>query len=158
MKRNWLYKLILLAFLISLPATAMAADEGWGPGQDTWKFNLGGFFPAIDTGLQVNGVDIGDDIDIEDTLGFSDDDTIWRLDGYWRFFKKHRLSFGYHQFNREASATLDEQLEIGDEIFDVGASVSSELNMGFYPIDYIGISIPFCAGIHPGKAGAHIRF
>lgn len=119
-----------------LPVTARAADEGWGPGQDKWKFNLGGFFPAIDTSIRVDGVDIGDDIDIEDTLGFSDDDTIWRLDGYWRFFKRHRLSFGYHQFNRDASVTLEEELEIGDEIFDVGAAVSSELNMGFFPIDY----------------------
>jgi hypothetical protein len=136
MKKNWFYKLILLACLIMLPVTAGAADEGWGPGEDTWKFNLGAFFPAIDTSLRVDGVDLGDDIDLEDKLGFSDDDTIWRLDGYWRFFKKHRLSFGYHQFNRDGSATLQEELEIGDEVFPIGAQASSELNMGFYPIDY----------------------
>ena len=92
MKRNWIYKLILLACLFMLPGNVMA-DEGWGPGQDKWKFELGGYFPSIDTSLKIDGTDPGDDIDLEDGLGFSDDDTIWRLDGYWRFFKKHRLGF-----------------------------------------------------------------
>ena len=128
--------LFLMASLFILQGTAMASEGGWGPGQDSWKFAVGGFFPAIDTGIRVNGVDLGDDIDIEDSLGYNDDDTIWRLDGYWRFFKRHRLSFGFHQFNRDAQVTLEEEFEIGDEIFDIGAAVRSELNMSFIPIDY----------------------
>ena len=43
MKKNWIYKLILLACMFILPGNVMA-DEGWGPGQDKWKFNLGAFF------------------------------------------------------------------------------------------------------------------
>ena len=133
--------LLLLFFTIVatgllLPGFAKA-QEGWGPGQDKWKFELGGYFPSTNTQLQVNGIDIGDDIDIEDTLGFSDSDAIFRLDGYWRFFKKHRLGFGYYQFNRDASVVLGEDIEIGDIIFGADSQVSSELNLGFYTIDYM---------------------
>ena len=128
--------LLLLAWMFILPSNVMA-DEGWGPGQDKWKFELGAYFPSLDTSIQVNdGIDLGDDIDLEDTLGFSDDDTIWRLDGYWRFFKKHRLGFGYYGFNRDASIVLTEDLDIGDEIFPIDALANTTLDMGFYTIDY----------------------
>ena len=149
MKKNLLYEkhlgvrggllcipFFMLTCMLLLPLNALA-DEGWGPGQDSWKFELGGYFPSTKTQLQVNGIDLGDDIDIEDTLGFSDSDAIFRLDGYWRFFKKHRLGFGYYQFNRDGSIVLEEDIEIGDTIFNAGSEVSSELNLGFYTIDYI---------------------
>jgi hypothetical protein len=128
--------LLLLTCLVMLPGN-VKADEGWGPGQDKWKFELGGYFPSIDTSMEINGIDPGDDLDLEESLGFSDSDTIWRIDGYWRFFKKHRLEFGYYGFNRDGNVTLTEDLEIGDEIFGAGSQVSSELNLGFYTIDYM---------------------
>lgn len=120
-----------------IPCPANAEEKGWGPGQDKWKFELGGFFPSIDTELQINGLSVGDDFDLENELGFSNDEAIWRLDGYWRFFKRHRLSFGFYQLDRDGSKTLDEEIEIGDEIFPVGAQVSSVLNLGFYSFDYM---------------------
>ena len=131
-----LVPLCILATLLMLANGAMA-QEGWGPGQDKWKFELGAFFPSTKTSLEVNGVDTGDDLDLEDQLGFSDSETILRLDGYWRFFKRHRLGFGYYQFNRDGSITLEEPIEIGDVIFGAGSKVSSELNLGFYTIDYM---------------------
>ena len=134
---------ILLLLFLSVLATGLMqpdkalAEEGWGPGQDKWKFELGGYFPSINTELQIDGADVGDDLDLEDSLGFSDDDSLWRLDGYWRFFKKHRLGFGYYGFRRDASVTLDEEIEIGDEIFPINARADSELNLGFYSFDYM---------------------
>ena len=98
---------------------------------------MGAFFPAIETSLEVNGVDTGDDLDLENQLGFSDSETIFRLDGYWRFFKRHRLGFSYYQFNRDGNRTLDKEIEIGDEVFPINAEVNSELNLGFYNIDYM---------------------
>ena len=137
MKKSCYYYLILLTCLIMLPVNVVAQDDGWGPGQDKWKFNLGGFFPSSDVELKINGVDPGDLIDLEDVLGFDDSDNLWRLDGYWRFFKRHRLVFGYYQFNRDASLGLSEEIKIGDEVFPVDALVSSELDLGFYTIDYM---------------------
>ena len=119
------------------PGTANAEEEGWGPGQDKWKFELGGYFPSVNTEMQIDGIDPGDDLDLEDSLGFDDSDALWRIDGYWRFFKKHRLEFGYYGFNRDASVTLDEEIEIGDEVYPIGAQVDSELNLGFFSFDYM---------------------
>jgi hypothetical protein len=127
----------VIAVGVMQPINAYAEEEGWGPGQDKWKFELGGYFPSVNTELQIDGIDPGNDLDLEDKLGFDDSDALWRLDGYWRFFKKHRLGFGYYAFNRDASVTLDEEIEIGDEVFPIGARVDSELNLGFYSFDYM---------------------
>ena len=126
----------VMAAGLALPGRVLA-DEGYGPGQDKWKFELGGYFPSTNTELRVDGIDPGSDLDLEDKLGFSDNDSIFRLDGYWRFFKRHRLGFGYYQFNRDGSAVLGEDIEIGDTIFNAGSGVFSELNLGFYTIDYM---------------------
>lgn len=132
--------LVLLFTMISagllLPDSANAAEEGYGPGQDRWKFALGGFFPSIDSEFKIDGSEVGDIVDLE-SLGFSDNENIFRLDGYWRFFKRHRLEFGYYQFNTDGSKRLDEEIHIGDEIFEVGFLTSSELDIGFYTIDYM---------------------
>lgn len=127
---------ILLAAEVALPGSALAAEEGYGPGQDKWKFQLGGYFPAINTKLKIDGSQVGDNVDMEG-IGLSDDASIWRLDGYWRFAKKHRFGFGYYQLNRDGSAGISDQIEIGDIIIPVDARVASELNLGFYTIEYM---------------------
>lgn len=137
--RNILFVLflIVLAAGLALPGNASASEEGWAPGQDKWKFALGGFFPSIDTDLKINGVSPGDLINLEDKLGFDDSDSLFRLDGYWRFFRKHRLEFGYYEFNRDASVVLSEQIKIGDEVFPIDARASSNLDLAIYTIDYL---------------------
>jgi hypothetical protein len=133
--------LFLLVFTIVstgmlLPDSARAEEEGYGPGTDKWKFALGGYFPSMNTKLKIDGIQVGDNIDLEN-LGFSEDESVWRLDGYWRFAKKHRLNFGYYQLNRDGSTGISDSIEIGDIVIPIDAQVASELKLGFYTIDYM---------------------
>ena len=109
--------LVLLFTMVSagllLPGSANA-EEGYGPGTDRFKINLGAYFPAISTDLQVD-INDGPALELEDVLGLSEDETVLRLDGYWRFAQRHRLGFGYYRLNREASHVLTVPLEIGGD-------------------------------------------
>ena len=132
--------LFLLLFTIVstgliLPGSAKA-EEGYGPGQDKWKFELGGFFPAVKTEVKIDGTEVGDTLDLEG-LGLSSDESVWRLNGYWRFAKKHRLGLGYYKLGRDGSVGLAEEITIGDIIIPVDANVATELDMGFFSIDYL---------------------
>jgi hypothetical protein len=132
--------LFLLLFAIVstgllLPGSAKA-EEGYGPGQDKWKFELGGFFPAVNTQVKIDGIEVGDNLDLEG-LGLSSDESVWRVDGYWRFAKKHRLGFGYYKLGRDGSIGLTEEIKIGDIIIPVNANVATELDMGFYTFNYL---------------------
>ena len=125
--------IFLLACLFMMPGQALA-DEGWGPGQDKWKFALGGYFPSVNSDMRVAIND--SDINLEDSLGLSDDDALWRLDGYWRFAKKHRLGFGYYGFDRDATKALDKELIIDGQPWYVGALVQTDWTMDFYTLSY----------------------
>ena len=128
-----LFFFIIVATGLLLPGFAKA-QEGWGPGQDKWKFALGGYFPSVSSDMKV---DINDtEIDLEESLGLSENDALWRLDGYWRFAKKHRLGFGYYGFDRDATKALDKELVIGGEPWYVGALVQTEWTMDFYTLSY----------------------
>ena len=116
-----------------LPGTAKA-EEGYGPGTDRFKINIGAYFPAVSTDLQVG---LGDGtIDLEETLGLSEDETVGRLDGYWRFAKKHRLGFGYYSLNRDASTYLSAELPIGGG-WPAEALIASDLTLDFYQLNYM---------------------
>jgi hypothetical protein len=132
--------LILLFTMVSaglhLPGAAKA-EEGYGPGTDRFKISLGGYFPSIDTEAKIDGIQVGDPIDLEDELHLSDNDSIFRVDGYWRFFKRHRLGLGYYKLSRDANRVLDTDIKIGDETFPTYARVATELDLGFYTIDYM---------------------
>lgn len=115
--------------------TAAAEDEGYGPGTDKWKFSLGGYFPSVNSDMKI---DINDnEIDLEDNLGLSENDALWRLDGYWRFFERHRLKFGYYGFDRDATKGLVTDLDIGGETWYAGALVKTEWSMDYYTISYM---------------------
>ena len=131
--------LFLLLFIIVstgllLPDSANA-EEGYGPGTDKWKFELGAYFPAVNTDLTINTGD--QEINVEDVLKLSENEIVGRLDGYWRFARKHRLAFGYYRLNRDTRTALDVNLEIGDEIWYAGALVDSDFTMDFYQLSYL---------------------
>jgi hypothetical protein len=124
----------VMAAGLALP-TKSSADEGWGPGQDRWKFQLGGYFPSINSDMQIEINDT--DIDLEEKLGLDENDALWRVDGSWRFARKHRLKFGYYGFDREASKSLVEDLTIGDEVWYAGAFVKTDWTMDYYTLSYL---------------------
>ncbi len=129
----FLVPFLVMAALFMLPDRVMA-QEGWGPGQDKWKFELGGYFPAISSEMKVN---VGDaSIDLENFLGLSENESVARLDGYWRFAKKHRLGFGYYGLRRDVTHGFSDNITIGGQVWPVGAQVSTELDMDFFTVAY----------------------
>lgn len=129
----------LLTFLalLSLPFTAQAED--WiKPGNETLKFGLGAFLQAFDTSMRVDNqnLGVGGDIDLENDLGLTEDDTILWTNLVWRFADKHRLGISYFDFTRDATATALRDLEIGDEIYPVGASLNTNFRARTAPFYY----------------------
>jgi hypothetical protein len=132
--------LIIVVFftgIVFCAASALASEEST-VGKDKFRLNVGAFLPAIDSELSITSKSLGSGtkIDLEGDLGFDADVSLFRLDGYWRFAPRHRLYFGYYGFDRDASKRLTDQIEIGDKLFDVGVSVSTNWAMDFFQVSY----------------------
>jgi len=127
----------MLALLILTPVSSQAENR-IKQGEETITFGLGAFLPAFDTTLRVDNqsVGAGDSIDLENDLGLKEDETVFWVGGTWRFADRHRLGVSYFSFNRDASATALRELEIGDEIYPIGATLETEFGLTVAPVFY----------------------
>ena len=138
MKMLWsLWALCLIGFTALLPGQADAGD--WIKQGDEWlTVSAGAFLSKIDSTARVDSASlgVGTEVDLEDDLNLNEDETTFYGNVTWRFFENHRISAGYFQFKRDAGATAKGDLQIGDEIYPAGASLSTEFKMEVVPITY----------------------
>ncbi len=123
--------LVLLTFCAS---ASLAAD----PGSERGGISLGAFLTDRDTNgrLDSDTLGLGTVIDAEDDLGLDSSDTVLRLDAYYRFNPRHRIDFSVFDLSRDATATIDESIQFGDEIFDINSTISSEYDLAVYKAAY----------------------
>ncbi len=146
--RKLLYTLLL--FLI-LPRFSLA-DEWINPGEETLEFGLGVFLPSFDSSLQVDNsdLDLGTGVDLENDLGLDSNETVFWLSTQWRFSDNHRLGLSYFQFSRDSIATALTDIEVGEEIFPAGATLTSKFDYSSIPFIY---SYSFIKSKHHELAG-----
>jgi len=121
-----------------LVPTAGKAGEWINPGEERFYIVGGAFLPSLDTSVRVDNpnLGIGSEIDLENDLGLDDTQTTFYGSASWRFFPRHRIGVGYFRFKDEVSATAKRDLQIGDEIFQAGASLFTEFKFEIFPIHY----------------------
>lgn len=102
-------------------------------------FSVGAILGAqFDTGIRVDSdkYGVGTELSFEDILGLDDDASSLRLDLQYRFNRAHMIGLSWFKFDRKGDVRIDEDLEIGDEIFPAGAEVKTELVTGIYRFNY----------------------
>jgi hypothetical protein len=122
----------VLAVAGGLPAFGEADDSAVAERRvisDKWVLQLGSYLSDFRTDASVgSGGLIGSFIRFEDDLNVDDAKSFGRIDGFYRFNRKHAIGFGYWATNRRGRVEIDEQIEFQDFVFDVGASVGSEFD------------------------------
>ena len=103
----------ILALLLLVPVSSYA-DEWIKPGNETLTFGIGTFLTAFDTTMRVDSQELGTggDVDFENDLGLTEDQSALWTNLNWRFANKHRLGVSYFSFSRDATATALEDIEI----------------------------------------------
>ena len=123
-----------LVLLFAMPiATAQSADM-----DDKFSVSLGVFFADRDTLTRLDGSvpDSGTEVDLEGSLGFKKSDSVFRIDGYYRFNEKHRIDFSAFDLSRTASKQIDEEFIWDGEIYPVDVLVNAALDLKVYKLAY----------------------
>jgi hypothetical protein len=139
--------IVVLALAVGWGAAPAAADEEKSDAPKSMfdqKFvlGLGGFFPYIDSSFSLNSSTggSGQDINLQDDLGFDRfTPSVW-FNFNWRFLPRHQLQFEWFQLPQDSEHTASTELTIGDTVISAGASLSSELNLNIGRLTY-GYSI-----------------
>ena len=128
-----------LALLSGTLLPNLAQAEDWIRfGEERFMLSGGAFLPSFDTTLRVDNrtLGIGDDVSLEDDLDVDDDESVYWIGGHWRFASRHRVALSYFRSKRDATAVALDDIQIGDEIFPVGAGLDSEFEIQVIPLVY----------------------
>jgi hypothetical protein len=107
-----------------LGSGAARADD-FDPLDDRFSLSLGTFLLSTSTQVRVDGsTGRGTEFDTSRDLGIQDADR-FRVDGYWRFKKRHKLRVLYFDAKNSAGKSLQRDVEIGDTIFPLNLNVES---------------------------------
>ena len=92
-----------------------------------FKFTAGAFMPINNTEIRVGNSSgsIGTEIDLEDDLGFTESTASFLASFEWRVSRRSRFNLEYFYLNRDATKTIDKDIEFGDEVYPLNARVSA---------------------------------
>jgi hypothetical protein len=124
----------VFVLLVAMPdAAAQSANL-----DDRFSVSLGVFIADRDTRTRVDGSvpDSGTEVDLEGDLGFEKSDSVFRIDGYYRFSEKHRIDFSGFDLSRTGSKQIDEEFVWDGELYPIDIQVNAALDLKIYKLAY----------------------
>ncbi len=105
---------------------------------DKWMIRAGAYIvDGSNTKVSVSSsIGLGAVIDYQKDLGGEDSDTIPRIDAYYRFNERHRIDFTSFSIDRKGERTLAIDIDIGEENFQIGETLFSEIKYTLYRVGY----------------------
>ena len=135
-----------------------AKDEGaWDP-WEKWSISAGAFVADLDNTVRIGAPGVGLEVDLEDALGLQSSQSVFRIDGAYRFGadNRHRVDFTWFDLSRDATRTLQKEVDIGGIIFPIGTVVDSEFDLAFYNLRYAYSFVKDDRVDFAGSLGLHI--
>jgi hypothetical protein len=102
----------------------------WIQRKPTLTLQLGTYFPTTKTTVRVDSERLGKgtEFDLEDVFQFDRAPTVVRGDGEIRLSSWFSLAVGVYAVNRKKSFRLNEQIQIGDTVFDLDQDIAAKFN------------------------------
>jgi len=131
-----MFKAICLLALAAWIQPAVGEESG-GP-WEKWSLSLGAFAANFSNDVRIGTPGIGAEIDVEEALGLESSDTVFRVDAAYRFgsSRRHRMDLTWFDLSREATKTLERDINIDGTIYPIGATVDTKYDLAFYNVRY----------------------
>jgi len=115
------------------------------PQADKFRLAIGGYALArYDSNISMSNPDLGVGISInpQDTLGIDTENTVLRIEGYYRIRPKHALTYAWYSINSTGNKIIEEEFEWVDPggnpiTIPVGAQVISKLDYDIFKVGYL---------------------
>jgi hypothetical protein len=133
-------------WFVVIPLLAMTSQVQAEPAElDKFRLAIGGYALArYDSSISLTDPDLGAGISIspQDTLGIDIENTVLRIEGYYRFHPKHALLFSWYSINSTGSKIIEEEFDWEDDdgntvTVPVGAQVFSILDYEIFKLGYL---------------------
>ena len=152
--------LVTAAMVCSAASQALAQEDS--DAQDPWpkwSLSVGAFVADLDNTIRIGAPGVGFELDLESALGLKNSQTVFRVDGAYRFGNnnRHRIDFTWFDLSRDATRVLEQDIELPDGTpLPIGATVSSQYDLAFYNVRYAYSFIKDDRIDFAGSLGLHI--
>lgn len=133
---RWHCCLTIAAVVLMLPfshARAQASD------QEKLSLSIGLFVTdrGSTTRLDVQSNSMtGTEVDLEGEFGLDSSDSVFRLDGYYRFNPKHRIDFSWFDLSRTGSERSQRDIDWNETLFPAGIVIDTNFDLAIYKVAY----------------------
>lgn len=155
-----------LALLLCAGATRAQETRNVHPLLTTeWWVDVGAYYPERKFTLSADGAITGgnEDYEFDQQLGVRDRDPLFEAQIGWQFGEKWGVAAQFFETSRRASATLEEDIEWEDVVYEVGADISAGTDLSVTRIvfsrkfiDNGPHDLRLAAGLHLLDLGAFI--
>lgn len=152
-------RIIVVGTILLMSHGASLADESW----DRVKLSAGAFdifrYDST-TSLTEKNSGLGVSFTPQDTLGWSSEQTLTRLDGLFRFSETHAVSLTWYSLSTSGNRSVQEDIDWVDingnaMVIPLGAGVRSRLAFDTYKLSYLWsfyhsdkVELSLGAGLH----------
>lgn len=117
-----------MSLILLIPSQAEARGEFRNIQDTRFKLSLGGMLARLDTSLLLKPqtgpaalyLDLENDVGLESTIND------FRIGGFYRIADRHRIYFQHFQISRSAERIIDQVIEIGDNVWEVDALLTTQ--------------------------------
>jgi hypothetical protein len=122
--------------LLLAAAPFLSRAEAGNPLTDTLSLGIGTFILNTNTDVRVDGNGIaGTEFNVEHDLGVGDTDR-FRIDGYWRFAKRHKIRVMYFDADRSVSHVLTREITFRGATYPINAEVDTRFQTTIAEVAY----------------------
>jgi len=128
----------LFTALVTMGTITLPYADALAAGSDRFGISLAVFITERDSKTRIDGENPGSGtpIDLESDLGLDKSDSVFRVDGYFKFNEKHRLDFSVFDLSRTAFKQIDRDIEWDGEIYPIDTDISALFDLNIYKLAY----------------------
>lgn len=143
--------ILLLACILPQPANTQSLEG------DRFSLSVGVFLTDRDTKARLDSsMGDGSNTDFENDLGLNTSDSVFRIDGYFRFSERHRADFSVFDLSRKSSWQIERDIQWGDTLFSIDTVIKSDFDLKIYKAAYTYSFLHGDTGYLGATIGIHV--
>jgi hypothetical protein len=162
MKKNLFINTLIVTSILLLPVSNVFAEHN----KYKNRISFGGFIISkYDSEIGLTSADsgVGATVDPSQALGVNNEQSVFRLDGHYRFNDNHSLVYSWYSIKSTGNRTINEEIPWEPDPIPIGAKIDSTINYDLYKVGYLWsfhngekVELGVGAGLHITRLGVEL--
>ena len=130
---------LILGTIVLITPLAVVAQEEYEDDEQRFSYRVGAqLFTSFSSRLRIDSETLGrgTEFSVENDLSVEESFQILRLDGVYRFGRRHSIAASFYDIQRDGARTISRDIQYGDETFPIDSAVASSFDQSIIKLAY----------------------